>query len=344
METVFCENCIKIDTNLYFYQVIDGRNLLLIVLFAKMVLNLLILIAKRSMLQSLIGYFCISLSLMDIALFVNVLMVSCLKTRVILGTQVGNHHICLLLQIFSSIYSVLHFPIFFLSGLDYYLNLPVLPKPASTFRKMLYIFTVLLLWIGAIAYVFGIQSLHPPLKAILYYYLFQCEIAISLQSRFLSVMILLTVVFVTVYCWSGLRSLVRSLKVVSYLEEIVVLCSHSNAWLQSHSFKKQLLTNITMCFLLTWSPFILLQLTVVLIWAPLPAYMDLNVPWFCFINSFLIGAVYWLKYGKIRQDAISSFPDSFCHWRFCHLQQDCTTDSVGWIPEKGDNDSNILIA
>ncbi|XP_078060771.1 putative G-protein coupled receptor 160 [Mustelus asterias] len=343
MEAAICENCIKIDASLYFYQVIDGRSLLLVILFAKVVLNLLILIAKRNILQSFIGYFCISMSLMDLALFVNVLMVSFFKTYMILGTQVSNHHICLFLQVFSSIYSVLHLPIFFLSGLDYYLNLSDLPKPASTFRKMLYIFTVMLLWLGAIAYVFDIHSLHPSLKAILYYYLFQCEVTISCQSRFLSVMILLTVLFVTIYCWSGLSSLIRSLRVISYVEEIVVLCSHSNMCLQSHSFKKQLLTNVTMCFLLSWSPFILLQLAVVLIWAPLPAYMDLNVPWLCFINSFLIGAVYWLRYSEISQDAISSFPDSFCHWRFCHLQQGCTTDKEEWITEKEDNDPNILI-
>ncbi|XP_078420474.1 putative G-protein coupled receptor 160 [Cetorhinus maximus] len=344
MEAVSCENCIKTDSNLYISKVIDGRNLLLVVLFAKVVLNLLILSAKRSILKSLIGYFCISVSLMDLALFVNVLMVLCFKTCVILGTQVGNHHICLLLQIFSSIYSVLHLPIFLLSGLDFYLNLPDLPNPASTFRKILYIFTIMLLWIGAIAYVFGIHSPHPPFKAIFYYNLFQCDILISLQSHFLSIVILLIVVFVTIYCWSGLSSLVRSLKVISYLEEIVVSCSHSNAWLQSHSVKEQLLTNVTMCFLLTWSPFILLQLTVVLVWAPLPAYMDLNVPWLCFINSFLIGTVYWLKCGDISQDAISLFPDGFCHWKFCHLQQDCTTYNEGWIPEKEDNDSKILIA
>ncbi|XP_067897680.1 probable G-protein coupled receptor 160 [Heterodontus francisci] len=344
MEAVLCENCIKIDSNLYFYQVIDGRNLLLVVLFAKVLLNWLILSVKRSILQSLMGYFCISLSLMDLVLFVNVLMVLCFKASVVLGTQVGNHHICLLLQIFSSLYGALHLPIFFLSGLDYYLNLSHLSKPASTFRRNLYIFTIVLLWIGAVVYVFGIHSLYPPLKAIFYSLLYQCDVSISIQSRFLSITILLTVVLVIIYCWSGLSSLVRSLRVISYLEEMVVLCSHSTVWLQSHSAKKQLLTNVAMCFLLTWTPFILLQLTVVLIWAPLPAYMDLNVPWLCFINSFLIGAVYWLKCGDISQDVISSFPDGFCHWRFCHLQQVCTTDNEGWIPEKKNNDSNILIA
>ncbi|XP_048398415.1 probable G-protein coupled receptor 160 [Stegostoma tigrinum] len=344
MEPVFCENCIKIDSSLYFYQIIDGRNLLLIVLFAKVILNVLILSTKRSILPSLIGYFCISLSLMDLALFVNVLIVSCFKTCTVLGTQIGNHHVCLLLQIFSSMYSVLHFPIFILSGLDFYLNLPHRDKPISTSQKILYIFTITLLWFGAIVYVFEIHSLHPSLKAVLYYYLYQCDVTISIQSHFLSILILLTVILVTIFCWSGLRSLVRSLKVISYLEEVVVICSHSNAWLQSHSAKKQLLTNITMCFLLTWSPFVLLQLTVVLIWAPLPAYMDLNVPWLCFMNSFLIGAIYWLRYGEISQDIISLFPDGFCHWKFCHVQQVFTADEKGWIPVKEDNESKILIA
>ncbi|XP_067851006.1 probable G-protein coupled receptor 160 [Heptranchias perlo] len=343
MEAVFCQNCIKIDTSPYFYQIIDSRNLLLIVLFAKVLLNWIILSIKRNMLQSFIGYFCISLSLMDLALFMNVLIVSCFKAFVVLGTQVGNYHICLLLQIFSSMYSVLHLPVVFLSGLDYYMNLPHLPKPVSPFRRILYIFTVVLLWIGAVVYLLGINSLYPESKAT-FYLLFQCDISISSQSRFLSVMILLTVVVVTIYCWSGLSSLVRSLRVISYLEEMVVLCSHSTAWLQAHSVKKQLLTNVAMCFLLTWTPFILLQLTVVLIWAPLPAYMDLNVPWLCFINSFLIGAVYWLKHNDISQDVISLFPDDFCHWKFCHIQLVCTMDNEGWIPEKVDNDSKILIA
>ncbi|XP_060690031.1 probable G-protein coupled receptor 160 [Hemiscyllium ocellatum] len=344
MELVFCENCVKIDSSLYIYQMIDGRNLLLFVLFAKIILNFIILSTKRKILSSLIGYFCISLSLMDLALFVNVLIVTCFKTCTVLGTQIGNHHICLLLQIFSSMYSVLHLPIFFLSGLDFYINLPRLPKPLNTSRKILYIFIIMLLWIGAIVYVFDIHSLHPPLKAVLYNYFLQCDVTISIQSHFLSILILLTVILVIIYCWSGLSSLVRSLKVISHVEEVVVICSHSNAWRQSHSAKEQLLTNITMCFLLTWSPFILLQLTVVLIWAPLPAYMDLNVPWLCFMNSFLIGAIYWLRYGEVSQDVISLFPDSFCHWRFCHLQQVFTAADEGWIPVKDDNESKILIA
>uniref|UniRef100_UPI00398ED763 probable G-protein coupled receptor 160 n=1 Tax=Pristiophorus japonicus TaxID=55135 RepID=UPI00398ED763 len=344
MAAVFCENCIKIDSSLYFYQVIDGRNLLLVVLFAKVLLNWLILSVKRSKLQSLIGYFCISLSLMDLALFVNLLIVSCLKASVVFGTQIGTQHICLLLKIFSSAYSVLHLPIFFLSALDYYLNLPHLHRPASASRRILYVFTMAVLWIAAFVYVFGIHNLYPPSKAIFYHLLFQCDISTSFQSHFLSVVILLTVIVVTIYCWSGLSFLVRSLRVISYLEEMVVLCSHSTAWLQSQSVRKQLLTNVAMCFLLTWTPFVLLQLTVVLIWAPLPAYMDLNVPWLCFMNSFLIGGVYWLKHRDISQDIISLFPDGFCHWKFCHIHQVCTTDNAGWISEKGDNNSSIPMA
>ncbi|XP_069753634.1 probable G-protein coupled receptor 160 [Narcine bancroftii] len=336
MDDVNCANCIDIDSRQCILQIINGKNLLLFILFVKVILNWLILSLNRRKLQSLIGYFCVSLSLMDFALFTCMTATSLLKTS---GTPVGFNHICL--QFFSSVYSVLHFPIYLLSGLDYFVNLRSLSKSISSLRRILYILTVILLWIGSIIYVFydcNSQSIKVP-----YFLLHQCYISKSTQSLILSALILLTLILVTLYCWSNLTSLVRSLHIDSYQDETVMMSSHPAALLQPQSSKKQVLTNIIMCFSLTWMPFILFQFIIVLVWAPLPAYMDLNVPSLCFINSFLIGTVYWLNHRTIPPKAISLIPDGFCNWECCKIQAVPQEYNERQIPDKEVKRLNILM-
>ncbi|XP_072895065.1 probable G-protein coupled receptor 160 [Hemitrygon akajei] len=303
---------------MYLLQTFDARMILLVILFVKVVLNWLILSVNRKVLQSLIGYFCISLSLMDLALFTSVVMTSFLNNYIIIGVQ---NQICLLLQFFSDIYRVLHVPICLLAGLDYFVNLRNLSKSLNESRTFTYLFTVFLLWIGAIVCVCIDYKVHVAWKVTLDTLLYQCDIPFSNQSLLLSVLILIIFVLVSIYCWSDLTSLVRSLHVDSYLKEIVLWSTNPAAQLQPQPSKKQVLANIILCFSLTWMPFILLQLAIVLIWAPLPAYIDLNVPWLCFLNSFLIGTVYWLKHKDIPPDVVSLIPDGFCHWDCCKLQE-----------------------
>ncbi|XP_072113022.1 probable G-protein coupled receptor 160 [Mobula birostris] len=336
MDDGYGDNCIKVGCRMYLLQTFDTRKILLVILLVKVVLNWLILSVNRKVLQSLIGYFCISLSLMDFALFTSMVMASFLNNYIITGAQ---NQICLHLQFFSDIYDVLHVPICLLAGLDYFVNLHNLSKSLNESRTFTYLFTVFLLWIGAIVYVCIDYKIHVAWQVILDPLLYQCDIPFSNQSLLLSLLILIILVLVSIYCWSDLTSLVRSLNVDSYLKEIVLWSSHPAAQLQPLSSKKQVLANIILCFSLTWMPFILLQLAIVLIWAPLPAYIDLNVPWLCFINSFLIGTVYWLKHRDIPPDVISFIPDGFCHWDCCKLQKAPFVCSGNWV-----HDNKILMA
>ncbi|XP_051874108.1 probable G-protein coupled receptor 160 [Pristis pectinata] len=329
---------------MYLFQIFNNRNLLLIILFVKVILNWLILSIKRRMLWSLIGHFCISLSLMDVALFTSMMITSFFKTCDIFGAPIGFFQVCLILQFFSNVYSVLHFPICLLSGLDYLVNLRNLSKSISVFRRILYNFTVVFLWIGAIVYASCYYNFNLPMLTTLDSMLYQCDVPIGIQSLVLSALILITLVLVTIYCWSNLTSLVRSLHVDTYLNEVVMWSSHPAAQLQPQSSKKQILTNVAMCFSVTWMPFILLQLTIVLIWAPLPAYMDLNVPWLCFINSFLIGTVYWMNHKDIPPDVIPLIPDGFCHWDCCKLQQVPLKYNGKWFQDNEIKGPNILMA
>ncbi|XP_078266025.1 putative G-protein coupled receptor 160 [Rhinoraja longicauda] len=342
---ISCNDCIRIDSRLYIFQMSNSMDLLLVILFAKVILNIIILSMKRRMLQSLIGHFCISLALMDVALFACVIITSFVNNQGTFGAPISFHHVCGLLQFFSHVYSILHFPLCLMSGIDYFVHLRNLSKSLGLFRKMLYIFTVCFLWIGAILHTLYNHGFKPlPLATMQDFPLNQCEIPISTQSLLLSAMILSTLCVVTIYCWPNITALVRSLHIDTYLEEIVMWSSHPAAQLQAMSSKKQVLTNVIICFALTWMPFILLQLTIVLIWAPLPAYMDLNIPWLCFINSFLIGIIYWMNYKDIPPEDISLIPDGFCHWECCKLQQVPFNCKGKWVPDNEVKASNILIA
>ncbi|XP_066565037.1 putative G-protein coupled receptor 160 [Amia ocellicauda] len=290
---------------------------LLLVLAGKGLLNWALVLLKRGQVnKSFLGYFCISLTLIDTLLILIFSLIYFLEDFCLLGFRFTKYHICTLVQVACFTYEILHWPVFLLTGLDYYCTLSSRHRPLHWAWKLTYILSVAIVWILALLYVFLASNFYPEVWPSFHLLLFECFISTSFQSFCLSLGLLMVLSCALLYC----------------IPEIVLYCfidhgksiSGEPMWTLTQSkanpeSKQQVLFRVTVCFLSTWFPFVCLQLAILLLRAEIPAYLDMNVPWLCFLNSFLIGAVYWLQYQVFKVEKGILFPDGFCNWN-------CSTD------------------
>ncbi|XP_005992813.1 probable G-protein coupled receptor 160 [Latimeria chalumnae] len=316
MAAIACEDCSDGYKQNLLGEHYDSSSNLALVLSGKVLLNLVALGVNRQYLtQSFMGFFCICLAVFDFTLLLSSSAISLFEGVVALGIWLTKYHICLVTQIMSLVYSILHWPVFITAGLDYYFHMPLVP--ATIARKLFYIFIAILLWTLSVLYVFNIADVSFEWMNDSSFPSYRCHVFSSSQCRLLSAVILLVMLFAMSYCWSGLFSLLRSTKRVSYLNETALFFQNVEGH-TTYSYKKLLLTSITACFLSTWIPYVLFQMIVLVLEAQVPAYLDMNVPWLCFINSFLLGAVHWLSHQEVLHNNDAVFPDGFCCWKFCH--------------------------
>ncbi|KAG2463385.1 GP160 protein, partial [Polypterus senegalus] len=289
----------------------------LLVLTGKSLLNVVIVgLHLQHMVKSFMGYFCISLALLDILLCVCLSLIYYFEDFTFLGFRFTKYHICLVIQIVSYTYGILHWPVLALAGIDYFLMLPLYTHPLSFARKMTCITLTIALWISALFYVFVFSDFHPIMQDMSHVFMYQCLIFTSHQCSSVTTIIMFLLLCTILYCRSGFINLMKSLGSLSVYEGPPWSLSYTSQWEES-AMRKQLLSNITLCFLATWMPFIFLQAVVLFLRADIPAYLDLNVPWLCFLNSFLIGTVYWLRNQEVGMKS-SAFPDGFCCWNFSY--------------------------
>lgn len=119
--------------------------------------------------------------------------------------------------------------------------------------------------------------------------------------------------------WSEVITLVQAIRITSYMNETVLyfpFSSHSSCTVNS---KKTLLPKFIVCFLGTWLPFVLLQIIILLFKVQIPAYIEMNIPWLYFVNSFLIATVYWCKCHTFNLRDIALPVDPFVNWKSCFI-------------------------
>ncbi|XP_032639587.1 putative G-protein coupled receptor 160 [Chelonoidis abingdonii] len=316
MAAISCANC-----SLQYYsqlnQPLEASCVLLLIMLGKVSLNLFMLGVRRwDVKQSFMGYFCISLALLDFTLLVTIAFISYFEDFALWGVRFTKYHICLFTQIISLMYGVLHYPVCLVSVLDYYMTVAQTRKPASIGQRLLYILSVIFIWISVLFYILKVPAVSAELE--IQNHFFTCPFYISVQSYWLSLAILFVIGVALVICWSEVITMVRSVRIISFTSVTVLIFSYASDC-DCTVCKKQLLTRLLICFLGTWTPFVFLQMIILLLGAQIPAYMEMNVPWLYFINSFLIATAYWFRCHDIQLTEGMWSADPFVSWKFCFI-------------------------
>lgn len=117
--------------------------------------------------------------------------------------------------------------------------------------------------------------------------------------------------------WKELITMLLSARLLSFSSQPVLMFSYvpNNS---NTCFKLQLLTRLLLCFLGTWAPFVVLQVVVLFLGVQIPAYVEMNVPWLYFINSFLVAAAYWCRCQDVELTEVWC-TDPFVSWKFCFM-------------------------
>ncbi|XP_053566099.1 probable G-protein coupled receptor 160 [Bombina bombina] len=300
------------DLDMY---LLDPSCILILIVSGKILMNIFIYWARQKKLSvSFMGCFCVSLALADFSLLSILSAIYYFQDFILFGIRFTNYHICLFTQIISHVYGVMHYIVFLAAALDYYLIIVKSVKPRKIFLHLFYGFSILLLWITAFVYILRSPLTKVELDKALQY---QCTFYVSSQSRELSAAILFIIFLVLAFCSSEVVALVKSVKLISYTKKTVMLFLCGDEW-PLHGTKR-LLATLMISFLGTWAPFVVLQIILFLLCASIPGYMDMNIAWLFFINSFLLGLAYYIKYPKIQlaQDIFSI--DPFISWKYCLL-------------------------
>lgn len=297
-------------------QPLDTSCLLFLILLGKVLLNILILRVKRKeTCWTFMECFCFSLALVDLLLLVNISILTYLRDFVVLGVRFTTYHICLLTQIISFTYGFLHYPVCSLACIDYWCNLSRATKHSSRWQKLLYFLTVILTWISVLAYVLGDPAISVSIKAHRAS-VYQCPSYVSTQSHWLSLSMLTVLSVAFLISWQEVVALIQAMRIASCKNKAVLYFPfelHSSCTVSPRA----LLPRLVVCFLGTWFPFVALQGLILSLRVPIPAYIEMNVPWLYFVNSFLIAAVYGFNCHKLNLRD-STFPvDPFINWKCC---------------------------
>ncbi|XP_028620532.1 probable G-protein coupled receptor 160 [Grammomys surdaster] len=300
-------------------QPLDASCLLFLIILAKVLLNILILrVRRKDTCWTFMEYFCFSVAFVDLLLLVNISILTYFRDFVVLGIRFTKYHICLLTQIISFTYGYLHYPVCSLACIDYWCNLSRATQHSFRWQKLLYFLTVILTWISVLAYVLGEPTISVSLKTHRAY-VYQCPSYVSTQSHWLSLSMLMVLFVAFLISWQGVVALLQAMRIASYKNKAVLYFPFPPHSGYTVSSRKVLLPRLIVCFLGTWFPFVALQVLVISLRVQIPAYIDMNVPWLYFVNSFLIAAVYWFNSHKLYLRGSTLPVDPFINWKCCFV-------------------------
>ncbi|KAJ7324158.1 hypothetical protein JRQ81_017178 [Phrynocephalus forsythii] len=324
MAIILCENCTFLCLQPWsLLQPSEASGALLLIMLGKVSFNLYLLrVRRQTVCDSFMGYFSISLAFFDLVLLVTMSFISYFQNVMFWGVYLTKYHICLLAQITAFSYGLLHYPVFLATGLDYYFTITHTSKNLTMGCSSLYAFAATFMWISVLCYVLNLPGSTIGLDVNHYSSAQQCPFYISSQTYWLSLGMLFITCLVLVLCWTEVRHTVRSVKVMSLETETVFFFPYVPECSQ-RSCAKHLLTRLLICFMGTWAPFLFLQALIILLGAQIPAFIEMNVPWLYFINSFLIAIICWVRRQHIRLREDSWDVDPFVSWKYCFVPFNC---------------------
>lgn len=296
---------------------VDPSCAVLLLLLAKALLNVAVMLLRRKGAPPrFLECFCVSVACADLLLLAGLSAVAHLQDFALWGTRVTRHHVCLLPQVLSFTYGLLPGPVFLLAGLDHYLHVAATSKASPWCQHAFYFLSVLLLWAAVLAYVLGDPAVYGgpspgglPSP--------QCPLYVGAQSRWLSVLLLAALLLALGACGSEVLALVRHVRLTSLGKEPALYFPQAPDGPGPGGARKRLLARLLIAFLGTWLPFVGLQAAVLALRVRIPAYVEVNVPWLYFVNSFLVAVAYWCQRPAPKGAESACHADPFVSWEFC---------------------------
>ncbi|NXJ63924.1 GP160 protein, partial [Rostratula benghalensis] len=316
MAALRCENC---SGQYHYTQPLETSCTLLLIMLGKVFLDFFMLqVQQKRVKDSFMGNFCVSLALLDFTLLLSIFFIFYFEDFALWGVRFTTYHICLFTQIISLTYGILHYPVYLVAGLDYYVTVgraSAFPKRA---QKFLYVFAVLLIWTAGFFCVLKVPAVYEELEIGNRFAPYRCPLYSSGQSYSVSWAMVLFIATALLACRKEVLTMLLSLRIVSVAAQPVLMFSYvSNS--SGTCLKWQLLPRLLVSFLGTWAPFVLLQIIVLLLGARIPAYVEMNVPWLYFVNSFLIAVAYWCRCHDVEVTEEVWARDPFVSWKFCFM-------------------------
>ncbi|KFP69759.1 PREDICTED: probable G-protein coupled receptor 160 [Acanthisitta chloris] len=318
MAARLCENASGHYHCTHVSQPLEISSVLLLIMLGKVSLNFFMLQVKpKNVKVSFMGYFCTSVALVDLVLLLTLSFIFYFEDFALWGMRFTKYHICLFTQIISLTYSILHFPVYLVAALDYYTTVSQTSQFPRRGQKFLYAFTVVVIWTSGVFCILKVPAVYEELEIQNSFSPDQCPLSASLQSYSVSCAMVLLLGTALLVCRKEVISMLLSVRLISFAKQPVLMFSYVSN--NSSCFKWQLLSRLLICFLGTWAPFVVLQVLLLLLGLQIPAYMDMNVPWLCFINSFLIAAAYWCRCHDVELTEEAWATDPFVSWKFCFM-------------------------
>ncbi|NXP27729.1 GP160 protein, partial [Scytalopus superciliaris] len=299
-------------------QPLETSCMLLLIVLGKVLLDFFMLQVKpKTVKASFMGYFCVSVALLDFTLLLSICFIFYFEDFALWGVRFTTYHICLFTQITSLTYSILHYPVYLVAALDYYTTISQASHFPKRGQKLLYVLAVLVIWISGFFCVLKVPAVYEELEIQNSVSPYQCPVSASLQSYSVSCAMVLLLGTALLARWKEVGTTLLSARLVSFSGQPVLMFSYTSN--NSPCCKWQLLTRLLTCFLGSWAPFVVLQVLVLLLGAPIPAYVDMNVAWLYFINSFLLAAVYWCRSPEAELPEGMWGTDPFVSWESCFV-------------------------
>ncbi|NXF84501.1 GP160 protein, partial [Sclerurus mexicanus] len=302
-------------------QPLETSCMLLLIMLGKVFLDFFMLRVKpKNVKVSFMGYFCVSVALLDFILLLSICFIFYFEDFALWGMRFTKYHICLFTQITSLTYSILHYPVYLVAGLDYYTTISQTSQFPKRGQKLLYILAVVVIWISGFFCILKVPAVYEELEIQNSVSPYQCPVSASLQSYSVSCAMVLLLGTALLARWKEVGTTLLSARLVSFSSQPALMFSYTSN--NGTCCKWQLLTRLLICFLGTWAPFVALQVLVLSLGVQIPAYVDMNVPWLYFINSFLLAAVLWCRcHGAELTEGMWS-TDPFVSWKFCFVPLD----------------------
>ncbi|NXL78353.1 GP160 protein, partial [Leptocoma aspasia] len=301
-------------------QPLEISYMLVLIMLGKVFLDFFMLqIKPKAVKVSFMEYFCVSVALLDFTVLLSMCFIFCFEDFALWGVRFTEYHICLFTQITSLTYGILPYPVYLVAALDYYTTISQTSQLPKRGRKLLYVFAVVVIWISGFFCTLKVPAVSEELEMQSSVSPSQCPLSGSLQSCSVSWAMVLLLGTALLARWKEVTTMLLSARLLSFSSQPVLMFPYVPNTTTTTCFKWQLLSRLLLCFLGTWAPFVVLQVVVLLLGVQIPAYVEMNVPWLYFINSFLLAAAYWCRCHDVELTEEGWCTDPFVSWKFCFL-------------------------